>query len=73
MGRERKKELTMSAVQNVLWDEINNLRNGKTSALNLQVITNASSKILLAEAMRIRLAELTGQKIEGGILLLDKK
>lgn len=72
MSKERKEKLSMSAVQNVLWDEINNLRSGKSSALNLQVITNASSKILMAEVLRIRYAEVTGKLVDGNVLLLDK-
>ena len=60
--KESKTEMTVQNVQELLWDEIYRLRNEETTAANLASITNATGKIMSAEILKIKYAELTGQK-----------
>ena len=68
----QKEELTMEAIQTILWDEIHNLRTGEGSAANLSAITNASGKILSTVALQMKYAQLTGQKLDDKVLLFGK-
>jgi hypothetical protein len=69
---EPKKELSMQSIQETLWDEIHNLKNGETTAANVQAITNASGKILSTVALQMKYAQLTGSKEFSIPLLSDK-
>ena len=62
MIKEEKPKMTMTNVQELLWDEIYKLRNEETTAANLAAITNATGKIMAGEIFKIKVAELTGQK-----------
>ena len=66
--REPKKAMNVTNVQELLWDEIDRLRNEETTAANLSAITNATGKIMAAEVLKIKYAELTGRKPESKML-----
>lgn len=63
-----KQDLSMSAIQKVLWDEIHELRAGKIKPADLSAITNAAGKILSTLVLELRFAELTGEKPRKGLL-----
>ena len=68
---EAKQAMTVGNVQELLWDEIYKLRNEQTTAANLSAITNATGKIMSAEVLKIKYAEMTGQKPKS--LMLENK
>jgi len=69
--KETKTEMSVNNVQELLWDEIHKLRNEETTAANLAAITNATGKIMSAEILKIKFAELTGQKPKSMLLSND--
>ena len=69
--KEAKGKMTVNNVQELLWDEIYKLRNEETTAANLSAITNATGKIMSAEVLKIKYAELTGQKPKS--MMLENK
>jgi len=65
---EEKPDMTVQNVQELLWDEIYKLRNEETTAANLCAITNATGKIMSAEVLKLKYAELTGLKPQSKML-----
>ena len=68
---ETKQAMTVQNVQELLWDEIYKLRNEETTAANLCAITNATGKIMSAEVLRLKFAEITGQKPQSSMLGIE--
>ncbi len=57
----------------LLCEEINNLRAGKTTAANVNAVTNATGKILSTVKMQMEYAKLIGKKPDLDFLELPEK
>jgi len=49
-------------LRNILCDEIGKLRNGETTAANVNAVTNATGKILSTIKVQLEYAKLTGKE-----------
>jgi hypothetical protein len=63
------KKMNIANIQEILWSEIHNLKDGNTTPANVQAITNASGKILSSVALQMRYAQMTGEKLDLPLLL----
>lgn len=69
----KQEELTITAIRDILWNEIHALRTGETSAANVSAITNATGKILSTVVLQMKFAQMTGQKPDIEMLSLGMK
>jgi len=65
-GRKARHDSTERT--RIVMDEIYKLRNEETTAANLCAITNATGKIMSAEVLKLKYAELTGLKPQSKML-----
>lgn len=56
-----KRELSLHGIRDVLWEDIQAVREGKETAANLQAVTKASGMILSSVALELKYAQITGK------------
>ena len=57
----KKEELTLDSVSNVLWDEIHKVRNGEAPQSRLIAVTRAAETIIKSEAIKCSSARYLGE------------
>ena len=51
----------ISEIQSTLWEQVQNLRSGKTSPANANAVSNAVGKMFTGVKLQIEFARLTGE------------
>lgn len=59
-----KEPLSINSIQKVLWDEIDKVIKGKTTAANCNAVTNATGKILSSVKLYLEHCKLVGKAPE---------
>lgn len=54
---------TLAQLQETLWDEIQRIRDGETTAANANAVTNATGKILSSIKLQMEYYRLTGKPL----------
>jgi hypothetical protein len=64
---------TLSQLQDTLWDEIQRIRDGQTTAASVNAVTNATGKILSSVKLQMEYFRLTGKPLPEMPLLIEEK
>lgn len=66
------KEMNVENLKKILWEESQKVINGETSPAKLSSVNGAMKTILMAEALRIKVSKVNGDKLEAGFLSIEK-
>lgn len=69
----KTKPKNMNDLRQLLWAEIENLKSGKTTAAQAQVVVNAAGKIISSVRAELEYMKLTGQAKNIPLLTKGKK
>jgi hypothetical protein len=67
------EKLNIQSIQAVLWEEIQKVREGSTTAANVNAITNATGKILSSVKLHVEYCKLTGKTPEVDLFLVPSE
>lgn len=65
---KEKKVTTIEDLRQILIEEINNLREGKTTPSVINAITNATGKIFSSAKLQMEYSKMVGEKPDVGLL-----